>query len=338
MSENLRVAVVGAGRMGADHIQRLHHRIKGVEVAAVVDVDAWRAKEAIEGIDGASAYTDADIAFEASGVHAVVVATPGHLHEAILTRALDRDLQVLCEKPLTHDAATSWNVVQSEVALGNRRIQVGFMRRYDHEYRQLREIIQSQELGRLLMLHCAHRNPQVPEGYSDSNTVAEAAVHEFDVIRFLTGAEIAGVHIRHGRSSQHAGKGLRDPQQVLVETSDGTLADVEVFMNAQFGYQVTTEAVFERGVINIGGDAGIRRQAGGRWGGDVSPGFETRFQAAYDAEFQAWADAARRGTVDGPTAWDGYAAAVCCEAGIKSQASGVPVKVNLHTRPALYSA
>ena len=337
MSENLRVAVVGAGRMGVDHIRRLHHRIKGVEVAAVVDVDAWRAKDAIEGIDGASAYTDADTAFEASGAHAVVVATPGHLHEAILTTALDRDLQVLCEKPLTHDGATSWNVVESEVGLGKRRIQVGFMRRYDHEYRQLREIIQSRELGRLLMLHCAHRNPQVPDGYRDSDTVAEAVVHEFDVIRFLTGAEIAEVHIRHGRPSQH-GKGLTDPQQVLVETSEGTLADVEVFMNAQFGYQVTTEAVFEHGVINIGGDTGIRRQAGGHWGGAISPGFEARFQGAYDAEFQAWADAARRGTVDGPTAWDGYAAAICCEAGIRSQGSGLPVKVNLNPRPALYSA
>lgn len=337
MPENLRVAVIGAGRMGTDHLQRLHHRIKGAEVAAVVDVDAGRAKAAVKGVPGAVALTDAETAFDTADVNAVVVATPGFLHEEILLTALSRNLPVLCEKPLTQDAASSWGIVQAEAELGQQRIQVGFMRRYDQEYRQLREMIRSGELGELLMLHCAHRNPDVPEGYPESNVITEAVVHEFDIIRYLTGEEITGVQVRKGRPTGHAGLGLNDPQQVLIEIAGGTLADVEVFMNAQFGYQVATEAVFERGVINIGGDSGQCIRAAGRWGGLLAAGFEERFSTAYDREFQAWVNATLEGRVDGPTAWDGYAAAVCCEAGVEAQRSGNFVEVLLNARPAVYA-
>jgi len=336
MSENLRVAVIGAGRMGTDHVQRLHHRIRGAEVAAVVDVDAARAQAAVEGIDGAVALTEADTAFDRADVNAVLVATPGFLHEDILHKALRRNLPVLCEKPLTQDAASSWNIVQAEAELGRQLIQVGFMRRYDQGYSQLREIIQSGELGDLLMLHCAHRNPYVPDNFTEGNVITEAAVHEFDIIRFLTGEEITGVQVRRGRTTRHPGLGLSDPQQVLIETAGGTLADVEVFVNAQFGYQVATEAVFERGIVNIGGDSGPYIRSAGRWGGSIAAGFEDRFSAAYDREFQVWADSTREGRVDGPTAWDGYAAAACCEAGLEAQRTGNPIKVSLNQKPALY--
>jgi myo-inositol 2-dehydrogenase / D-chiro-inositol 1-dehydrogenase len=84
MTETLRVAVIGAGRMGADHIQRLNKRIHGAEVAAVVDVDLARAQAAIEGIPGAVALADAEEALNNGDVNAVLIATPGFLHEDIL--------------------------------------------------------------------------------------------------------------------------------------------------------------------------------------------------------------------------------------------------------------
>ena len=101
MTKTLRVAVIGAGRMGADHIQRLNTRIHGAEVAAVVDVDLARAQAAIEGIPGAVALADADEALNNGDVNAVLIATPGFLHEDILFKAIAKDIPILCEKPLT---------------------------------------------------------------------------------------------------------------------------------------------------------------------------------------------------------------------------------------------
>lgn len=336
MAQELRVAVIGAGLMGADHIQRLHRRITGAELAVVVDVDLDRAQATIAGIPGAVALTSADEMFARGDVDAVLIATPGSLHEDILLQALERDLPILCEKPLTPDAASSWRVLEAERRLGHQRIQVGFMRRFDAEHVRLEQIVRERELGEALMLHCAHRNPQAPPGYTDDMLITHSVVHEFDAIRFLTGEEIVSVAVRKGRPTKNSPEGRRDPQQVLIETEGGILADVEIFMNARFGYQVATEAVFEDGVVTIGGDSGPYLRSAGRWGGPILPSYRERFGAAYDAEVQAWVDAAKRNEIGGPSAWDGYAAAACCEAGVEAQSSGETVAVRLNAKPDLY--
>jgi myo-inositol 2-dehydrogenase / D-chiro-inositol 1-dehydrogenase len=312
----LGVCVVGAGKMGADHIERLTRRIVGAEVSAVVDADVSRAKKAVEEIPSAAAVSDIGRALDREDVNSVLIATPGFLHRDMLLQVLERDLPTLCEKPLTPDAPSSWEVLEAEQRLGKVRIQVGFMRRFDTEYQHLRSIIASGQLGELLMLHCAHRNPEAPPGFTNEMLINDSVVHEFDVIRYLTGEEIKNVQVRLGRATRQAPSGQHDPQHVLIETENGVLADVEIFVNAQFGYQVATQAVFEKGIANIGEDGGPYVRSAGRWGGEITPSFVERFKGAYDIEIQRWVDAAKRGGVDGPTAWDGYATAACCEAGV----------------------
>ena len=336
MTETLRVAVIGAGRMGADHIQRLNKRIHGAEVAAVVDVDLARAQAAVEGIPGAIALADAEEALNNGDVNAVLIATPGFLHEDILLKAIAKDIPILCEKPLTPDAESSWNIVQAEVELGRKRIQVGFMRRFDAEYASLGKIIRDHELGELLMLHHQHRNPTTPEGFTNEMLINDSVVHEFDAIRFFTGEDITSVQVRLGKASRNAPSGQHDPQHVLLETESGVLADVEIFVNAKFGYEVATQASFEDGIVSIGGDKGPYTRSAGHWGGNVTPGFEERFGAAYDVEIQSWVDAALNGEIGGPSAWDGYATAACCEAGGEAQKNGEKVAVKLAAKPDLY--
>ena len=336
MSENLRVAVIGAGMMGADHIKRLHTRIHGADVAAVVDIDLDRANAAIAGIPGAKAFATAAEAYASGDVNAVLIATPGFLHEQALLEALPLDIPILCEKPLTPDAGSAWKIVQAEVEAGRKRIQVGFMRRYDAEYAELGGLIRGGELGELLMLHCRHRNPSTPAGFTNEMLINDSVVHEFDVIRYLTGEEITSVQVRLGKASSKAPAGQHDPQHVLIETESGVLADVEIFVNAKFGYEVATEAAFEEAIVNIGRDGGPYVRRSGGWGGKVTPSFVERFGAAYDVEVQSWVDAAARGELGGPSAWDGYATAACCEAGVEAQKSGEKVAVVLNEKPELY--
>jgi myo-inositol 2-dehydrogenase/D-chiro-inositol 1-dehydrogenase len=322
--------------MGADHVERLANRIVGAQVAAVIDVDSQRAHRVAGLAPGAVASTDIAKALEAGGVDAVVIATPGVLHERALLQVIERGLPVLCEKPLTPDAASSWRIVEAEQRIGRKLIQVGFMRRFDAEYQQLRGIIASGELGDTLMLHFSHRNGVVPPGFTSQMLINDSVVHEFDGIRYLTGEEITSVQVRLGRATRHAHAGQHDPQHVLIETESGVLADVEIFVNAQFGYQVAAQAVFEDGIVNIGNDGGPYVRRAGSWGGAVTPSFVERFRSAFDLEFQTWVDAARRGTINGPSAWDGYATAACCEAGVAAQSSGEKVRVSLNEKPSLY--
>ena len=328
--------MVGAGKMGADHIERLTRRTVGAEVSVVVDADVSRAKKAVEAIPSAVAVSDIGQALGGEDFNAVVIATPGFLHRDMLLQVRERDLPTLCEKPLTPAAASSWEIVEEEQRLGKKRIQVGFMRRFDDEYQRLRALITSGELGELLMLHCSHRNPGTSRGFTNEMLISDSVVHEFDAIRYLTGEEIKNVQVRLGRATRCAHPGQHDPQHVLIETERGVLADVEIFVNSQFGYQVATQAVFEKGIVNTGEDGGPYVRSAGRWGGEITPGFVERFRNAYDAEMQSWVDAAKRGEIGGPSAWDGYAAAACCEAGVASQRSGEKVEVSLKDQPSIY--
>lgn len=339
MSSELRVGVVGAGQMGADHIARVSRRISGASVAAVIEPDQERAAAAARQAPGAVAYVRIEDALDARAVDAVVVATPGRFHAPVLFPALEAGLPVLCEKPLAPDSAASEEILAREQRLDRPHIQVGFMRRFDHEYAALRELVGSGELGELLILHCAHRNPSIPSGgYTQEMLINDSVVHELDVVPWLAGSPIASVEVRYGRRNSLSPSHLREPIVVLIDLADGTLAEVEMNVSAQFGYQVTAEAVFERGVARIGETPGLRRWSAGQVAVREHESFTTRFAAAFDAQVQRWVDAVRAGAlVDGPNAWDGYLAALACEAGVRALHGGGRAEVPATPRPGFYA-
>ncbi|MDZ5076425.1 Gfo/Idh/MocA family oxidoreductase [Nesterenkonia sp. HG001] len=335
--DELRVAVVGAGRMGSDHVDRLAHHTLRTRVSAVVDVDVERAGTVAANAGGAEVLSSVDELLASGIADAVVLATPGFLHEEALLKIIDAGLPVLCEKPLTPDPESALRVVEAEVAAGRQLIQVGFMRRFDAGYRRLKETIDSGELGELLMLHHQHRNPEAPAEFTDEMVIHDSVVHEFDAVRYFTGEEITNVSVRIGRTTSRAGT-VRDPQHVTVQTRSGLLADVEIFVNAQIGYQVHTQATFENGLVKIGEGSEFELTTAGRSGREVDAGFVTRFRDAYDLEVQQWVDATLRGGIDGPSAWDGYATAACCAAGVAAQRNGTIEHVELAPKPSFYSS
>ncbi|MGP3983665.1 Gfo/Idh/MocA family protein [Streptomyces sp. KR80] len=332
----LGVAVIGTGKMGADHVRRVDQVISGARVTAVVDIDAGRAKDLAVRIDGCTAYSDPAAAMAAPDVDAVLIASPGPAHEAALLQAFEHDLPVLCEKPLTPDSASALRILQAEQRLGHRRVQVGFMRRYDTEYMKLKALLDSGGLGRPLLMHCRHRNASVHSYFTNEMLINDSVVHEMDCARWLLGQEITAVTVLRPTPNSHAPEGLSDPQLVLFETDGGAIVNVEMFATCGFGYQVQAEAVCERGTARIGEAHDLMTNTAGRWGGDIAPDFVVRFEEAYDREVQRWVDATRRGETEGPSAWDGYAAAAVCEAGVRAQATGERTLVELIERPALY--
>jgi myo-inositol 2-dehydrogenase/D-chiro-inositol 1-dehydrogenase len=331
---DLRIAVLGVGMMGADHVARITARISGARVAVVNDYMSEKAAEVAAAVPGARVANDPFDAIADEDVDAILLATPGPTHEKQLLACLEQGKPVLCEKPLTTDSASSLEVVRREAALGTPLIQVGFMRRFDPEYQQLKMLIDGGELGQPLVMHCAHRNPAVPPTFDSEMIVRDSLVHEVDVTRFLLGEEIVSVQIIKPMPNRGAPRGLQDPQIAIFQTASGRHVDVELFVTTGVAYEVRTEVVGELGSATIGLDIGlVRKSAPGSWGGRITPGFRERFASAYDIEVQRWVDAVRSGVnVDGPTAWDGYAAAAVCEAGVRSLETGERVDVDLAER------
>ena len=308
LDSDLRVAVLGAGMMGAFHAKALSSRVRGARVSVVSDVFAEKANQLAEET-GARVVDDPIAAVNDAEVDAVLIATPGASHEEQVNACLDARKPVLCEKPLTTEISSAYALVQKEAALGQPLIQVGFMRRFDAEYVALKDLIGSGGLGDPLIVHCTHRNPAVPDFFDSEYMIRDSVVHEVDVARFLLGEELTSVQVLKGVATSAAPDGTSDPMLVVFETESGRLVTDEIYVRSGVAYEVRTEVVGERGSAIIGLDQNLHvKTTDGRWGGRITPSFVERFGAAYDTELQRWVNAARAGTIDGPGAWDGYAA------------------------------
>jgi myo-inositol 2-dehydrogenase / D-chiro-inositol 1-dehydrogenase len=329
VSDELRIAVLGVGMMGAFHVDALSKRVRGAQVTVVNDFLADKAAE-VAGAVGARVESDPIAAINDPDVDAVLLASPGDAHAEQLNACLDRGIPVLCEKPLTTDISSAYAIMEKEKALGKQLIQVGFMRRFDPEYVALQKLIADGGLGNPLIVHCTHRNPAVGDHFNSEYMIRDSAVHEVDSVRFLLGQELTSVEVIKGAATSSAPHGTHDPLLVIFETESGAIVTDEVFVRTGVAYEVRTEVVGEKGSAFIGLDQNLQlKSTDGRWGGTITPSFVERFGHAYDVELQRWVDAAKAGTIDGASAWDGYAAVAVCEAGVLSLRSGAKFHVHL---------
>jgi myo-inositol 2-dehydrogenase/D-chiro-inositol 1-dehydrogenase len=331
----LRIGLVGAGQMGRYHIERLAGGVPDAEVVAVSDVYVEGAKQVADQV-GARAYSDGHELVADDQVQAVLIASPGPTHEEFTLACLAADKPVLCEKPLAPTIDACLRVLEAEAAKPRRLIQVGFMRRYDDGFRALKAAADAGRVGRPLLLHCRHRNADVPPGFTSDMMITDSVVHDIDVTRWLLGQEIVATMVFKARPSSLAPDGLQDPQMVLLETSGGVLVDVESFVTCQFGYDIRYELVGESGTLALGEQAGVQVRAEGGHHGPIPADYRERFGDAYQNELQEWVAGVLRGEVTGPSAWDGYATQAVAEAAVESQITGGRVAVELVERPALY--
>jgi myo-inositol 2-dehydrogenase/D-chiro-inositol 1-dehydrogenase len=321
--------------IGQDHIRRLTRVLSGVDVVAVSDVDAGRARAVAGGLRSAEVFDTGEELIASPGVDAAVVCSWGETHEQYVLAGIAAGKPVFCEKPLATTQEACLRILGAETAAGRRLVQVGYMRRYDAAYRALREAVHGGSIGLPLLMHCTHRNPSVPAHYVAESMINDTAVHEIDLVRWLFGEEITATRVLRPRRSRNGGV-LQDPLILLLETASGILVDVEVSVNIRYGYDIRGEVVCEDGTAELGEPSSVRVRRAGLAADRVPADWRERFVRAYDVELQEWVDAVGGDGELDPSAWDGYAAAVVSDAGLQALRTGERVPVSLVDRPALY--
>jgi len=335
---NVRVGVIGVGMIGQDHIRRITQVLTGGSVTAINDVDAARAGQVAAGLPGATTHDTAQDLIADPNVGAVLVASWGPAHEEQVVAALAAGKPVFCEKPLAPSSDACLRIMDAEMAAGRRLVQVGFMRRYDAGYRAMKATLDDGDIGAPLLMHCAHRNPSVPPyGFTTDMIISDSAVHEIDVVRWLFGEEIAAASVLRPRRSGRAAADMQDPLVLLLEMASGVLVDDELFLNAQYGYDVRGEIVGETGTVALADVSEVTVRTANRHGGRVPVDWRDRFIRAYDAELQDWLNAVAAGTSAGPSSWDGYAAAAVTDAALEALRTGQRTAVSMAERPEFYA-
>ncbi|WP_353476596.1 Gfo/Idh/MocA family oxidoreductase (plasmid) [Salipiger sp. H15] len=334
----LKIGVIGTGMIGRDHTRRLQHVLAGAEVVALSDYnpEAARAVQA-EFAPQATVYERGEDLIAAADVDAVLVCSTGSTHEAYVLAAIAAGKPCFCEKPLATTAEGAKRIVDAEVAGGKRLVQVGFMRRYDAGYVALKQAVETRT-GAPIMVHAAHRNPTVPEQYVTPMAIHDTFVHEIDVFRWLLGDDYVSARVTFPRSCAATHANLRDPQIVTLTTAKGVVITTEIYVNCKYGYDIQCEVVGEEGIARLPEPMAIQMRLNATLQNAILTDWKDRFVASYDTELQDFIKAASAGTATGPTSWDGYMAAVTCDACVKAQESdGAAIAITNPERPALYA-
>ncbi|MHA7849012.1 Gfo/Idh/MocA family protein [Serratia sp. D1N4] len=333
----LNIGVIGTGAIGRDHIRRCSKVLQGSRIVAVNDINRDSAAKVVSELKlDAQVYDNGHDLIRAADVQAVLVTSWGPSHEEFVLAAIAAGKPVFCEKPLAVTAQGCKNIVEAEAKQGKRLVQVGFMRPYDQGYRALKQVLTSGQIGEPLMLHCAHRNPTVGEAYTTDMAITDTLIHEIDVLRWLLDDDYVSVQVVFPRKSSKAYSHLKDPQIVLLETAKGARIDVEIFVNCQYGYDIQCEIVGESGIAKLPEPSAVQMRSGAKLSTEILTDWKERFIDAYDVELQAFINDVQTGKLTGPSAWDGYAAAVAADACIAAQLSGEIVPIRLPARPDFY--
>ena len=329
---SLRIGVIGAGAMGADHVHTIESSVPAARVSEIFDADAGRSRHVAQSV-GASVASSAESLINSDEVDAVIICSPDFTHADLAKACIETRKSVLCEKPLAVTAAESLDVVEAEVRAGRQYVQVGFMRRYDPGYVALRNALRNGDIGVPRLVHCLHRNAAAHPSATSEGIVTNSMIHELDTVRWLLDDEVAGIDVR-----SPIAEGLRDPQLATIEMRSGVLVSVEVFVNAAYGYDVRCEVVGTGGTASLVPPHGISLRRHGNDGVRVSDDFIARFADAYRLELGSWVHGALDGIVSGPSAWDGHLANVVAAAGVESLTTGERQAIARTETPELYAA
>ncbi|HSM42303.1 MAG TPA: Gfo/Idh/MocA family oxidoreductase [Afifellaceae bacterium] len=332
----VRIAVVGAGIMGSDHARIVAEDLPGATLQVVCDASAERARAAADAHGAKDVASDPMAVIGRADVDAVLIASPDRTHAPLSIAAIEAGKPVLCEKPLAPDSADCLRVIEAEVKSGRRLVQVGFMRRFDPSYTEMKAALSDGAIGRAIMMHNFHRNVEAPAGFTGQMAITNSAPHEFDVARFVLDTDYLAVSAFQPTGVDASQTGA--PVFMVLETAGGQLVNIEINNNAAYGYDVRGDLVGETGSVFLNAPVHSRinkaLQAIEHYPTDWRP----RFAEAYRLQNKAFLRFVETGEPSpvAANAWDGYCATMVAEAGVRALAEGRKVTVELAEKPAFY--
>ena len=295
------VAIIGVGRIGSVHLElmltspELGLRPVAVHASSATSADSLRRRYDV------AVTTDLQAIMELPTVEAVLICspTPSHLHQVMT--ALEAGHHVFCEKPLTERSADTLTCIAAAHERGL-VLQVGFHKRHDPALLQLRDVVQSGQLGVPLTLRISSRDPEPPpDGYprSAGGIFSDSMIHDFDLARFLLDSRVSRLTAAGGSKFDRiaAAAGDYDMALALLEFEDGVLASLEVCRTNQGLYDQRFEVHGTDGTAAVGNQTGALAITSGRrserWPGTGT--FAERYRDAYRRQLAVFADALSAG-------------------------------------------
>jgi len=288
----LGIGVLGVGEMGKRHAENLRRLVPEAHLIAVADIADQRASQVAEELEIEHSYGSLEAMLENKEIKAVLIATPDKFHAQAVQAVARAGKDILCEKPLALALADARATIEA-VSKANRRMQVGFMRRYDPAYAAAMQRIEAGEIGVPVVFKSLGRDKDAPplaayESNVNGMIFYTNTIHDFDLARWLMLDEVTEVHAYTTSAirPEVARYGDLVASAVNLKYAKGAIGNVESYAQAVYGYDVRTEIVGSKGSILVGtlqqAPAVFLTANGGTR--NLADHFLTRFADAYLAE------------------------------------------------------
>lgn len=333
----VRIAIIGAGIMGADHARILAQDVPGAVLQVVCDASQDRARAVADACSAADVSTKPLESIGRDDVDAVLIASPDDTHAPLARAAIAAGKPVLCEKPLSQSPEECLSVIEAETGHGQRLVQLGFMRRFDPSYREMKDALLRGLIGKPIMMHNFHRNVEALPNFTGKMAITNSAPHEFDVARFILDTNYRAISVFQPSAIDATKAGA--PVFMVLETDGGQLVNIEINNNAAYGYDVRGELVGESGSVELNTPVHTRVNSAMTVSERYAPDWRPRFAEAYRLQNIAFVRFVQTGIFPdiASDAWDGYCATVVAAAGVKALESGQRILISHIGKPKLYA-
>ncbi len=326
MKSSIGICIIGVGRAGMIHAQNFRTNVPGAKLVAIADPGDGTAAAAARELGLKKYYLNYADALGDSEVDAIVVVTPTAYHKEIAVAAAEAGKHILCEKPMAMDEQECDDIIEA-AAVNKVKLQVAFMRRFDESFMQAKEVIDSGEIGDVVLVKSLTRGPSVPHRWmydinKSNGPLAEVNSHDIDTLRWFTGSEFASVHAVGGnyRCPEALDEFPDFYDNVVMNATflNGMQGSVDGAVAVNYGYDARVEILGTKGVIFLGrvhdkaitvcsGKNGVVRPVMNSW--------RNLFKSAYLAEDIHFVECIQRDREPKVTGYDGKMAVKVVRAG-----------------------
>jgi myo-inositol 2-dehydrogenase/D-chiro-inositol 1-dehydrogenase len=341
---NLRFGVIGAGRIGKIHAENIATRIPDVVIAGITDVNVKAAQELADRLHVPAVEEDYHTLLSDPTINAVAICSSTDTHAQIVVEAAKAGKHIFCEKPIDL-RLEKIDAALDAVDKAGVKLQIGFNRRFDPNFRKVRTMVAEGKIGELQILRITSRDPAPPPlSYIkvSGGIFLDMTIHDFDMARYLSGSEVEEVYTAAGVMVDPAigEAGDLDTAIITLRFANGAIGTIDNSRQAVYGYDQRVEVFGSNGMIqahNNTPDNDVYFNADGVQSAKPLYFFLERYTESFIAEMKEFVRSIRENITPLVTGIDGRIPVVMGMAAKKSYLEHRPVRLDEITTPVLQS-
>lgn len=330
------VGIIGAGRIGKVHTESICNYVRNAKIKMVADPYMNKETEKwLLGMGVANVSKDYHEILNDPEIDAVLICSSTNTHSNISLEAIAAGKHVFCEKPIDHDLAKIKEVVKA-LEGSNIKYQVGFNRRFDHNFAAVRKAVVDGKIGETHIIKVTSRDPEPPSAeYAavSGGMFLDMTIHDFDMVRFLAGCDAEEIYVQSAVLVDPAigEAGDVDTAVITIKMENGAIAVIDNSRRAAYGYDQRAEVFGSKGMAATSNDTAssvVLSTDAGVTGEKPLYFFLERYMQSFATEVGCFIDAIENDTDTPLGVVDGLKPVLMGIAAKKSVAEHRPVKLS----------